>query len=470
MHRVCKTQFYRTSKQVNPIRHPKFPSAIGRSCRFLRILPFFIKNPLCSFVGAFPVTSIRPGIVMQTRKQSNDASVITPRNGAMKSMAIREGIRVVSPDVAVRSVVLFESTDDNEHIATSIATSSNDSFTTPVKIPAGRKRKAETKVETESIFVEDIQKAKTSNAPSTPRPKRTKTPTADDANTSTPKTSKYNATATVTPNKENLIEPKQSKSSSNIIKAPINWLDTYTLVKELRHDRTAPCDHSGCEALPDKHTDPITRRFQVLMCLMLSSQTKDAVVGAAIRTMQGDKVLNIHSVHQMDSATLDGYIQKVGFHNNKTKYIKEAVQILMDKYSGDIPRTASEMIQDLPGIGPKMAYIIESVAWGTQSGIGVDTHMHRLFNLLHWVNKTNTPEKTRLQLESWLPQEYWAEVNILWVGFGQEVQQEKAKILRKALVCSRPKDALQLLKRCGLDYRKVGNELGIMDDIDAVLK
>ena len=367
----------------------------------------------------------------------------------------------VSPDVTVRSVVLFESAEEIDSL-----TSCSDVHVTP---PTGGKAKAKKQIKTDNLLVEDVQYSKTTSKTNSSRPKRTKDRTTNADDVSTPKKTKHIATAIVTPSGGDASEAKQSKRSSDIINAPKDWLETYNLIKELRHDRTAPCDHSGCEALPDQNADPIIRRFQVLMCLMLSSQTKDAVVGAAIRAMQADNVLQILSIHQMDSMTLDQYIQKVGFHNNKTKFIKEAVQILIDKYSGDIPRTASEMIQDLPGIGPKMAYIIESVAWGTQSGIGVDTHMHRIFNTLHWVNKTKTPEKTRLQLESWLPREYWSEVNVLWVGFGQEVQQEKSKILRKALICSRPKDALQLLKRCGLDTRKVGKELDILNEIDAVL-
>ena len=30
------------------------------------------------------------------------------------------------------------------------------------------------------------------------------------------------------------------------------------------------------------------------------------------------------------------------------------------------------------GVGPKMAYICMNVAWGKPTGIGVDTHVHRL--------------------------------------------------------------------------------------------
>ena len=39
-----------------------------------------------------------------------------------------------------------------------------------------------------------------------------------------------------------------------------------------------------------------------------------------------------------------------------------------------------------------MAYIVLRVAHGIVAGIGVDTHMHRIFNQLAWV-KSSTPEK-----------------------------------------------------------------------------
>jgi endonuclease-3 len=53
-------------------------------------------------------------------------------------------------------------------------------------------------------------------------------------------------------------------------------------------------------------------------------------------------------------------------------------------------------------------------------GIGVDTHVHRIGNLLKWVD-AGTPEKTRVGLEGWLPQDLWGPVNPLLVGFGQTI-------------------------------------------------
>ena len=251
-------------------------------------------------------------------------------------------------------------------------------------------------------------------------------------------------------------------------KAPKDWESIYSLVEELRKDRTAPCDHLGCEALA-QGASPKDQRFVALVSLMLSSQTKDAVVAQAIANLREAGALTVEGMHALTPEELNAHIRSVGFHNNKTKYLRQATSLLLEHYEGDIPPTAQAMME-LPGVGPKMAYICENVAWGRQTGIGVDTHMHRLFALLGWTMNAKTPEQTRLQLEAWLPHEYWASVNLLWVGFGQEVQQEKSKVLRKALDCSRPYEALKLLKRCGLDYKKEAVKEGCIEEVDAVLK
>jgi len=244
---------------------------------------------------------------------------------------------------------------------------------------------------------------------------------------------------------------------------PKNWEKLYSIVEELRADRTAPLDSDGGEALPERNFGEKVYRFQVLVALMLSSQTKDAVVGDAMRALQKHG-LTVENIHATEPSVLNGFINKVGFHNNKTKYLKKVAEVLINDFDCDIPPTADEMIKTLSGVGPKMAYIIENVAFGKSTGIGVDTHMHRIFNDIKWV-KSNTPEQTREQLEGWLPKERWIEINMLWVGFGQESQQQKEKILKKALKCSRPVEALYLLKTVGLNVTKEGKKYGLEDEI-----
>ena len=164
------------------------------------------------------------------------------------------------------------------------------------------------------------------------------------------------------------------------------------------------------------------KRFQTLIALMLSSQTKDTTNAIAMRRLQTELPapgLTLENILAVEPAKLNEMIFVVGFHNNKTKYIKAAALILRDEYGGDIPDTI-EGLMSLPGVGPKMAYLCLSAAWGRTEGIGVDVHVHRITNLWGW-HKTKGPEETRAALEAWLPKDKWHEINHLLVGFGQTI-------------------------------------------------
>mmetsp|Transcript_43271 Transcript_43271/g.79169 ORF Transcript_43271/g.79169 Transcript_43271/m.79169 type:complete len:411 (+) Transcript_43271:458-1690(+) len=310
--------------------------------------------------------------------------------------------------------------------------------------------------------------SKSPQSPSTPSKKKTKK--SPPAVTPEKRGSAINKTPTKRKSppkmKSTLPSRKRIKIEPGSLPPPENWEKIYKLVEELRSDRSAPVDTDGGHELPEKQLGPVVHRYQILTALMLSSQTKDAVVGETMRILQRHG-LTVENIHNTDSETLNAFIGKVGFHNNKTKFMKQAAEIILSQFSGDIPPTAEGMMT-LPGVGPKMAYIVENIAFGTVTGIGVDTHMHRIFNDLKWVD-SKTPEKTREQLEGWLPKQRWGEINVLWVGFGQEVQQQKEKSLRKALACSSPREALGLVQKLRLDVKKEAKRFGLEEELNKVL-
>lgn len=208
---------------------------------------------------------------------------------------------------------------------------------------------------------------------------------------------------------------------------PANWREIYRRVKIMRTQKLAPVDTMGCERLPlavSKVITPEVHRFQLLIALMLSSQTKDEVTAFAMSNLRANlpgNELTVQSILDTDETTLDSLIFKVGFHRRKASYIKRACEILRTEYNDDIPPTV-EAMQELPGVGPKMAYLLAQRAWGIVDGIGVDVHVHRLANLWGWTKtQTSTPEKTRLELEEWFPRSLWLDINPALVGFGQTV-------------------------------------------------
>lgn len=253
---------------------------------------------------------------------------------------------------------------------------------------------------------------------------------------------------------------------------PPNWKTMYDAVKDMREKNpTAPVDTMGCAELYWRASSVKDQRFHILVALMLSSQTKDTVTAVAMQRLhtelgqgqgqdqgqnQGEvkkekvnkvkeeeieakeeiqikeeirvkketetepeSTLTLDNILQVSPERLNTLIRTVGFHNNKTKYIKATAIILASQYAGDIPRTAPDLMK-LPGVGPKMAYLCMSAAWGQHDGIGVDVHVHRITNLWGW-HSTRTPEETREALQSWLPKDRWHEINKLLVGLGQTV-------------------------------------------------
>lgn len=200
---------------------------------------------------------------------------------------------------------------------------------------------------------------------------------------------------------------------------PQDWRQQLANIRTMRSGKDAPVDQLGVEHCYDPSAPPKVRRYQVLLSLMLSSQTKDQVTAGAMQRLRA-RGLTIESILQTDDNTLGTLIYPVGFWRTKVKYIKQTSAILQQRYDGDIPASVAELLT-LPGVGPKMAHLAMTVAWGTVSGIAVDTHVHRIANRLKWTKKvTKSPEETRIALEEWLPRDLWSEINGLLVGFGQQ--------------------------------------------------
>jgi endonuclease-3 len=255
-------------------------------------------------------------------------------------------------------------------------------------------------------------------------------------------------------------------------KPPVkDWKRTYAMVNELRSDRTAPVDVYGSEALAER-PPAVTQEvfhYQTLIALMLSSQTKDPVVGAAMKRIRegcngaagpNNTGFSAQGMSTKSMEEIKEMIYGVGFHNNKAKYIYNTTEYIMNEKDGKVPNTFHGLCK-LSGVGPKMAMIVMDVAFNQCLGVSIDTHLHRMLQQLKWVKNPKNPEDTRKQLESWLPRSYWKDMNYIWVGLGQEIREEKVKLIIKAKKSSDPPYALNLLKKFGIDVLKICKKEGI---------
>ncbi|XP_072931706.1 uncharacterized protein Nthl1 [Epargyreus clarus] len=226
--------------------------------------------------------------------------------------------------------------------------------------------------------------------------------------------------------------PEKDKEDSKGLWEPANWREFLVNLRNMRSNNDAPVDTMGCHMAMDENAPPQVMRYQSLVALMLSSQTKDQVTFAAMERLR-ERGLTVDNVLSMSDEELGKLIYPVGFWKTKVKYIKKTTQTLKDQYDGDIPDSVDKLCK-LTGVGPKMAHICMQVAWNKTTGIGVDTHVHRISNRIGWVKKpTPTPEDTRKALQSWLPFDLWSEVNHLMVGFGQTICQPVSPMCHECL-------------------------------------
>ena len=205
----------------------------------------------------------------------------------------------------------------------------------------------------------------------------------------------------------------------------------------MRKKKTAPVDTLGSSNCikKDKKIDFKTYKFQNLVSLMLSSQTKDNITYLTTQKLI-EYGLTIDNMIKIPIEKLKEIIFKVSFHNNKSKNIKKLAQILREKYNDNSPENLKEIIK-LPGIGKKMGILYMKECLNKIEGIAVDTHIHKISNRLNWVNNTKNTEKTQIELEEICDFKYWDNINSILVGFGQEICKSVSPLCESCLLNQR---------------------------------
>ena len=151
---------------------------------------------------------------------------------------------------------------------------------------------------------------------------------------------------------------------------------------------------------------------------MLSSQTKDQQTFAAVKRLR-KYGLSVENMIDIEEEKLQDLLYGVGFYKRKAEYIKKTSLLIKEKHDGIIPSKLEEILK-FPGVGMKMALLLQQGAFGIIDGISVDTHVFRISNLLNWADAKN-PDQTREQLQDWLPKNKWGTINHMLVGFGQTI-------------------------------------------------
>jgi endonuclease-3 len=156
--------------------------------------------------------------------------------------------------------------------------------------------------------------------------------------------------------------------------------------------------------------------YRTLVSTVMSARTNDDTTLVAAKRLFS-KANNLNQLNKLDVQSIQKLIYPVGFYKTKAKHLKKLAGMIKA-----VPKTREELMK-LPGVGRKTANLVLNRAFRVPA-IAVDTHVHKISNLLGWVH-TKTPEKTEAELMKVLPKKYWPDTNRLFVGIGRQFTSKK---------------------------------------------
>ena len=161
--------------------------------------------------------------------------------------------------------------------------------------------------------------------------------------------------------------------------------------------------------------------YKTLISTLLSSRTKDETTLAASNRLF-KKAPDIKSLDKIDIKMTEKLLYPVGCYKTKAVHLNKLSGKVIRMFDFEIPNTRKKLMS-LPGVGRKTANLVLNRAFG-KPAIAVDTHVHRISNMLGWV-KTNRPEQTEKDLMKNLPREYWRDINKYFVSIGRQYTTKK---------------------------------------------
>ncbi|MBR7139832.1 MAG: endonuclease III [Lentisphaeria bacterium] len=157
--------------------------------------------------------------------------------------------------------------------------------------------------------------------------------------------------------------------------------------------------------------------FQLLAAVMLSAQCKDERVNQVTGKLFA-AAPDAPSMAALEEEKIAEIIKPCGLYGAKSKNLKGAAQMIVERFNGQVPENMEELVQ-LPGIGRKSANVLLGNAFDTP-GFPVDTHVKRLLNRLGAV-KTDDPEKIEKIVNRAVPAERWTNFSHLLIFHGRAV-------------------------------------------------
>lgn len=168
--------------------------------------------------------------------------------------------------------------------------------------------------------------------------------------------------------------------------------------------------------------------WQTLVATIYSAQSRDETTIPVMENV----FRKWDSLEKFANAPLEEIMKmtkRLNYYRTKSRNAKGCALMLLAEFDGKVPSEMNDLLR-LPGVGRKTANLVLTEIHNGE-GICVDTHVHRISNVLGLV-KTKTPHETELELMKIAPRKYWSRINRLFVLWGKETPgRDKERLMKK---------------------------------------
>ncbi len=164
------------------------------------------------------------------------------------------------------------------------------------------------------------------------------------------------------------------------------WLDSMETVRQ-KSGRVVKIIARLKQAWPDARLAlDFSNPLELLIALILAAQARDDRVNVVTAELF-KKYRTAAEWADVPELTLQKEISQITFFRNKTRSIKGACRMLVEKFGGVVPDNLEDLLT-LPGVGPKTANVLLGNAFG-RATVGVDRHVARVSGRLELTKQTD---------------------------------------------------------------------------------
>jgi len=162
--------------------------------------------------------------------------------------------------------------------------------------------------------------------------------------------------------------------------------------------------------------------LECLVATMLSAQSTDKKINEVTESLFV-KYRAPEDYLRVPEDELRADLKPTGFFNQKTKAVRGACRVIVERFGGKVPDSIAELLE-LPGVARKTANIVlwnaypEKARRDPDAGIAVDTHVNRVSQRLGFTSEKD-PVKIERDLMTLVPRDDWYGFSYVLIDHGR---------------------------------------------------